>query len=77
MLSVQCDAAMPTEIYVTLDCFQTTGSFQTYLSYGVKHCIVFSLEPLAQDPRESEITDMRYVTLFIPLPVYCSALTEV
>jgi hypothetical protein len=37
---------------------------------------VFSLEPLAQDPRESEITDMRYVNLFTPLPLRCSALTE-
>jgi hypothetical protein len=39
-------------------------------------CAVFSLETLAQDPRDSEITDMRYVNLFTPLPLPCSALTE-
>jgi hypothetical protein len=39
-------------------------------------CAVFSLEPLAQDPRESEITDMRCVNLFTPRPLRCSALTE-
>jgi hypothetical protein len=36
---------------------------------------MFSLEPLAQDPREGEITDMRYVNMFTPLHL-CSALTE-
>jgi hypothetical protein len=30
---------------------------------------VFSLEPLAQDPREGEITDMRCGNLFNPLPL--------
>jgi hypothetical protein len=39
-------------------------------------CAVFSLEPLAQDPTDSEIKDMRYVNLFTPLPLPCSALTE-
>jgi hypothetical protein len=42
----------------------------------VKCCAVFSLEPLAQDPRESKIMDMRFVNLFTPLPLPCSALTE-
>jgi hypothetical protein len=37
---------------------------------------VFSLEPLAQVPRESEITDVRYVNLFTSLSLPCSALTE-
>jgi hypothetical protein len=40
------------------------------------YCAVFRLEPLAQDPRDSEITDMSYVNLFTPLPLPCSALTE-
>jgi hypothetical protein len=31
---------------------------------------VFSLEPLAQDPRESEVTDMRSVNLLTPL-LFC------
>jgi hypothetical protein len=39
-------------------------------------CAVFSLEPLAQDPRQSEITDMRYINLFTSLPLPCSTLTE-
>jgi hypothetical protein len=40
------------------------------------YCAVFILEPLAQDPRESEITDMRYVNLFTTLPHPCSAISE-
>jgi hypothetical protein len=40
------------------------------------YCAVFSLEPLAQDPGQSEITDMPYVNLFTPLPLHCSVLTE-
>jgi hypothetical protein len=42
----------------------------------VSLCAVLSLEPLAQDPRDSEITDMRYVNLFTPVPLPCSTLTE-
>jgi hypothetical protein len=41
-----------------------------------KHCAVFSFEPSSQDPRQSEFTDMRYVNLFTPLPLHCSAVTE-
>jgi hypothetical protein len=37
---------------------------------------VFTLEPLAQDPRDSEITDMRFVNLFTRLRLLYSALTE-
>jgi hypothetical protein len=44
--------------------------------FGGGGCPVFSLEPLAQDPKESEITDMRNVNLFTPLPLSCSTLTE-
>jgi hypothetical protein len=37
---------------------------------------VFRLEPLAQDPREIEITDVRYVNLFTPLSLPRAAPTE-
>jgi hypothetical protein len=43
---------------------------------SVPPCAVFSLEPLAQDLRESDIMDMRCVNLCTPLPFLCSALTE-
>jgi hypothetical protein len=46
----------------------------THISWCL-NCAMFSLEPLAQDPRDSEITDMRYVNVFTPLPLPCSALT--
>jgi len=38
-------------------------------------CAVYSLEPLAQDPR-NEIMDLRLVNQFTPLPLHCSALPE-
>jgi hypothetical protein len=43
------------------------------LSVRLYSWAVFSLEPLAQDP---EITDKRYVNLFTPLLLLCSALIE-
>jgi hypothetical protein len=44
--------------------------------FGGGGCAVFILEALAQDPKDSEIADMRYVILFTPLPRPCAALTE-
>jgi hypothetical protein len=45
------------------------------LTFTVKYCALFSLEPLAHDPRKRDM-DMRYVNLFTPLPFRRSALTE-
>jgi hypothetical protein len=46
------------------------------LAYVYYTSDVFSPEPLAQDPRESEITDLHYVNLFTTVPLPFSALTE-
>jgi hypothetical protein len=47
------------------------------LNYSLRQtwsaCAVFSLEPLAQDPR-NEIMDLRRVDQFTPLPLPCPAL---
>jgi hypothetical protein len=57
---------------------QVLCDFAQYFNVSAERllCAVFSLEPLAQDPRQREITDMRYVNLFTPLPLPCSAPSE-
>jgi hypothetical protein len=68
--------------HFTLWCSRINSAEETVVSVGVRHlvkagrmavfggcgCVAFSPEPLAQDPRDSEITDMHYINLFSPLP---------
>jgi hypothetical protein len=54
----------------------TCNEFRNEITFIHLYCALFSLEPLAQDLTDNEITDKCYVNLFTPLPLPCSALTE-
>jgi len=47
--------------------------FNSFTKLRLIPCAVFTLEPLAHDPR-NEVMDLRRVNQFTPLPLSCSAL---